>query len=98
MGFDFLYEPEYEIFENDYVYPDFVVALPELNRSFIIEHCGLWNDKDYKQDAQSKIDKYITRGFMPGKEIIFTFESDRLPLDMDVVKNQINALILTNSQ
>ena len=98
LGLKFLYEPEYEIFENEFVYPDFVAALPELDRSFVIEHFGMWDEKNYKKDALEKIDKYISRGFVPGRDIIFTFESDKVPLDIDVVKNQINALIITNSQ
>ena len=43
------------------------------------------------------MEEYIDYGFMPGRDIIFTYETGKVPLDIDVVREQINALILANS-
>ena len=97
LGFEFVYETEFEITEGVIEYPDFVVWVPEIGRAFVIEHFGLMNSKEYRTDAGWKINHYVEFGFMPGRDIIFTYESDKLPLDINLVKEQINALIMANT-
>ncbi|MBR2523849.1 MAG: hypothetical protein IKE53_05350 [Clostridiales bacterium] len=97
MNYDFLYEPMFPIRKDKEIFPDFVVAVPEIGRCFILEHFGMWDDREYRGDAQWKMEEYIDYGFMPGRDIIFTYETGKVPLDIDVVREQINALILANS-
>ena len=97
LGYEFVYETEFDIIEGVVEYPDFVVWVPEIGRSFIIEHFGLMDKKEYRSDAGWKINHYVEFGVMPGRDIIFTYESDKLQLDIDLVKEQINALIMANT-
>jgi hypothetical protein len=94
-GFEFLYEPQIFLGTNK-TYPDFVFYVPEAGRCFIWEHFGLWNDKDYRRDAQKKTESYLSRGLLPGRDVIFTYESDEIPFDVYAARNQMNAVIMTN--
>ena len=98
LGYEFVYETEFEIMDGVNEYPDFTIWVPEIGRSFILEHFGLLDKKDYKSDAGWKINHYIEIGVLPGRDIVFTYESDKLPLDIDLVKEQINALIMANTE
>lgn len=97
LGYEFVYETEFEIIEGVIEYPDFVVWVPEIGRSFIIEHFGLMNKNEYRSDAGWKTNHYIDLGLVPGRDIVFTYESDKIPLDVDLVREQINALIMANT-
>ncbi|MCR5060426.1 MAG: hypothetical protein K6A80_05255 [Saccharofermentans sp.] len=98
IGLKYIYEPEYALTDKLSIYPDFVVDVPEIDRCFVIEHFGMMSDGSYQSDAEWKMHKYLDNGFLPGRDILFTYEANQFPLDIDVVRQQINALILANSQ
>ena len=97
MGYEFVYETEFEIMDDVIEYPDFTVWVPEIGRCFILEHFGRMDKREYKSDTLWKIEHYVDFGLLPGRDIVFTFESDRIPLDLEVVRQQINALIIANT-
>lgn len=97
LKYEFVYETEFEIMDDVIEYPDFTVWVPEIGRSFILEHFGRMGKSDYKSDTVWKISHYVDFGLMPGRDIIFTYESDKLPLDIELIKTQINALIIANT-
>ena len=97
LGYEYVYETEFGVTDDISVYPDFTVWVPELGRCFFLEHFGLVDKQDYRTDMVWKINMYIDCTILPGKDIIFSFESDKLPLDIDVVREQINALIMANT-
>ena len=58
------------------VYPDFT-CLRLLDRKVIMwEHFGMMTDSEYCKKAMRKIDTYTKNGFIQGKDIIYTFESE----------------------
>lgn len=94
-GFEFAYEPLIYM-GGIKAYPDFVFYVQEVGRCFIWEHFGLWNDKDYRKDAQKKTELYLSRGCLPGRDVIFTYETDEIPFDVYAAREQMNAVIMTN--
>ena len=94
-GFEFAYEPMIYM-GGIKAYPDFVFYVQEVGRCFIWEHFGLWNDKDYRKDAQKKTELYLSRGCLPGRDVIFTYETDEIPFDVYAAREQMNAVIMTN--
>ena len=80
MGYEFVYETEFEIMDDVIEYPDFTVWVPEIGRCFILEHFGRMDKREYKSDTLWKIEHYVDFGLLPGRDIVFTFESDRIPL------------------
>jgi len=97
LGYEYVYETEFELIEGVIEYPDFTVWVPEIGRSFFLEHFGRLDKPDYKADAGWKINHYVDFGIIPGRDIVFSYESDKIPLDLDIVKQQINALIMANT-
>lgn len=94
-GFEFVYEPQLYLGEVK-TYPDFVFYVPEAGRCFMWEHFGLWSDSSYRNEAQKKSDLYLSRGLLPGRDVIFTYESDEIPFDVNTARQQVNAVIMTN--
>ena len=94
-GFEFVYEPLIYMGEVK-MYPDFVFYVPESGRCFMWEHFGLWSDSDYRREAQKKTELYLSRGLLPGRDVIFTYETDKIPFDVNTVRQQVNAVIMTN--
>lgn len=63
------------------IYPDFT-CLRLLDRKVIMwEHFGMMTDSEYCKKAMRKIDTYTKNGFIQGKDIIYTFESEGYSLN-----------------
>ena len=78
----FHYEQKLAIGET-IIYPDFTI--PGRNESdppYIWEHFGLMDRPNYVVNAISKLKLYIDSGFIPGSNLIITFESKEAPLDI----------------
>ena len=76
------------------MYPDFTIRHPETGEIYIWEHFGLMDDPEYVQTVCRKIRKYIENGFIPGKNLIMTFESEKYPFDFTEVQNIIREKFL----
>ncbi len=50
----------------------------------------MMEDSDYCKEALLKINKYNKFGYMPGKNLITTFESSNCPLNTRNIVRQIN--------
>lgn len=65
--------------------PDFAVLVKRLEKVKYHEHFGMMHDSHYRANAMRKIGLYISNGFRPYEDIIFTFD------DLD---GNINAQVL----
>lgn len=71
------------------VYPDFTI-LNRTNRSeIILEHFGRLEDPEYIAASLSKLDLYSRNGYFPGKNFLFTMETNRHPFDIRLFEKQI---------
>ena len=70
-------------------HPDFVVLNPRTGKKYIWEHFGRMGDPSYAIDKVGRIRRYIQNGYIPGINLITTFEAESQPLTTDV----INAMI-----
>lgn len=68
------------------VYPDFTVLNADTGQEILIEHFGMMNDPDYARNTAAKIKAYITAGYIPYKNILFFFEGNDMPLDMEMIQ------------
>ena len=75
-------------------YPDFTVRHPETGDLVIWEHFGLMDDPAYVRAAARKIKDYIEAGFIPGKTLIMTFESEKYPFDFQQIQDIIQERFL----
>ena len=68
------------------VYPDFTVLNIRFRREFIWEHLGRMDDPEYLKRALTKIDRYIQNGFIPGSNLILSYESSDHPVSSSSLK------------
>ncbi|MBQ6622621.1 MAG: hypothetical protein IJH75_07270 [Mogibacterium sp.] len=73
LGIRFVYEPCITI--NGTIYhPDFAIFMPYTGRVVLWEHFGLMDSKDYQWKVIRKLQDYIMAGYLPGYDLIMTFE------------------------
>ncbi|MBR5979194.1 MAG: ATPase, partial [Oscillospiraceae bacterium] len=54
-----------------------------------LEHFGLMDDDEYRDNCFRKLDEYRINGIYPGKNLIMTFESSQNPLDIKGIRMMI---------
>ncbi len=72
-------------------HPDFFCLNPASGREIVWEHFGLMDDPDYAANAISKIALYAENGYIPGRNFIYTMESNSCPLSTKLVDKIIAA-------
>ncbi len=79
------YESE-QNFGGIIMHPDFSILHPITGRLYIWEHLGLMSNGAYQNNALKKINIYINNGYVPGDNLILTFETPTAPLDINYVQ------------
>ena len=83
------YEYEKPLFlpkANRYVRPDFTILNLKSGRTYYYEHAGMMDNYDYANGFIKKINSYITDGHMPGTDLLISYESAALPLNVRNMK------------
>ncbi len=75
--------------KNRVVHPDFTILKMPERKIYYWEHFGKMGDIDYVKRNMKKVLDYEEVGIIPGKNLIFTMESEDIPLN----KNQIRRII-----
>ncbi|WP_408069924.1 hypothetical protein [Butyrivibrio sp. JL13D10] len=76
---------------GDYtIYPDFTIRHPFSNKLYIWEHFGLADQSKYQNSMCNKIRNYINSGYIPGNNLILTYETPACPLDISYVQGLIS--------
>lgn len=78
----------------DYYFPDYTILHPEARFILLWEHFGMMHDELYVKKAARKIKTYVENGYIPGRNLIMTFESENHPFDYKEVLDIINRLLL----
>lgn len=71
------------------LYPDFCCLNLRTRKEIYWEHFGLMDDEDYAKKAFHKIKLYTENNLFPGSEIIYTFETASMPLNIHEVETFI---------
>jgi len=72
-GLLFQYEPTYDLGHTK-LSPDFLIINPFNAKTVIWEHFGAFNQKDYADSMNSKMDIYIKLGYNQSKNLIATYQ------------------------
>lgn len=67
------------------IHPDFTLINRHTGKIYYWEHFGKMDDPGYVADFINKINGYIANGIYPGINLILTFESSKVGLDIDTV-------------
>ena len=77
-----------------YVYPDFEILNVRTKEEFLWEHLGLLGNPEYQEAQLKKMSGYARSGFIPGKNLLLSFESKNRPLDTYYVDSLIDAFLV----
>lgn len=91
------YEERLKLVSNNrylYFYPDFRVLNTHTRQEYLIEHFGMMDKPEYASNAISKITTYAENGYIQGKNILFTFEDSKYPLDIKTVTSLIKTYLI----
>lgn len=93
MGIPYRYEAPLFLGTMGIVYPDFTLLKVCTREEIYWEHLGMMDDPSYVHKALNKINTYIRNGYIPGKNLLLTFESKAIPLNMRNVESQFRAIL-----
>ena len=75
------------------IYPDFTILNIHTGKITFWEHAGCMDDEVYVNDFVRKEKTYLQKAIFPGKDVIFTYETQDQPLDIGIVKKIVSILI-----
>lgn len=95
-GIPYRYEVSFPMKFEDLknVYPDFQILKTSTKEEFFWEHLGMMDDPKYANAQLKKISGYARKGYIPGKNLLLTFESKERPLDTFCVDGLIETFLL----
>ena len=76
------------------VYADFKVLNTRTRQEYIWEHLGMLDKVNYRQRNLPKLNAYIMNGFIPGKNLILSWESEEVKFDMRVIDRLIDEYLM----
>ena len=76
------------------VSPDFKLLNVRLRKVFYHEHLGKMDDPEYVEKNLKKLQAYFRNGYFPGKNLILTFESKKVPFDARIMDSIIEQYLL----
>lgn len=76
------------------IYPDFTVFNKRTGEIFFWEHLGMMDNPAYAEKAIQKIETYEKNNIFPGRQLILSYETKNLPLNMKVVEKLIKEFLL----
>lgn len=94
MGICYKYEYPIKMADGSIKYPDF--ALLKLSERKVIyhEHLGLLDDADYRKKNMIKFQEYMKSGYYLGDNLIITYETEYVPLNIRDVRQMIKKVLL----
>ncbi|MBO4242225.1 MAG: hypothetical protein J5883_02985 [Clostridiales bacterium] len=94
MGLEYVYEPVL-ILGGRKIRPDFAFWVKESGRIIYIEHFGMTDISTYRDGMIKKVALYMSEGFVEGRDIIFIFENQSSGVDLKVMRQKINAAVMS---
>lgn len=91
---DYRYEKPTILPDGTRIYTDFEIINKKTGRIRRWEHFGRMSDLEYVDDQIRKFNSYTKAGIMPGRDIIYTYESLTRPLDTRAIRKIVEWLCL----
>lgn len=94
LGIPYRYEAEHKLKNGKVKYPDFTVLKVSERKLIYHEHLGMMDIEDYRTANFEKIREYMNSGIYTGENLILTFETASIPLDINGIKKMISEMFL----
>ena len=95
MGIPYRYEYPVKMCNGEIKYPDFTLLNIKTRLIIYFEHFGRMDDEDYRNKTREKMDLYRTSGIYPGKNLMFTYETEDNPLDISGARKMLSEVFLS---
>ena len=92
MNITYVYEPCISLGTKT-VHPDFMLRHTRSQKSILIEYFGMVDDDDYGLHMLEKIRLYLNHGYIPGRNILFLFETQSSGIDLMAIHSSIKQLV-----
>lgn len=92
LGIPYHYECPVKMVNGEIRYPDFTLLKVKTREVIYFEHFGRMGDEDYRQHVMEKMDLYRDSGIYPGKNLIFTYETEDKPLNIKGMRKMLSEL------
>ncbi len=76
------------------IYPDFTILNVHTGKIWYWEHAGRMDDPVYANDFVKKTNMYTANGYLPGKDVIFTYETMANPLEIYTIRRVIEDMLV----
>lgn len=94
MGIPYRYEFPLELPGMGVIHPDFLLMNKRNRKEFYWEHLGMMDNEEYCEKALIRIEGYTKNGFVPGQQLILTYETKKHPLNMRMAEKLIETYLL----
>ncbi len=81
-------------FDNKKIAPDFTILHPTTGERIYWEHFGMMDDPTYATETFKKLVIYGQNGIMPGKNLIYTVETNAEPLSIREIQGMITHFLM----
>ncbi len=90
----YCYEPQLNLSDGTSLYPDFALLNVKKRKTIYWEHFGLVSDGDYAVRALRKLMLYEKNGMMIGKNLLYSLESNEMPLDIKKLEKKVREYLM----
>lgn len=94
LGIPYRYEFPVKLSRYGIVYPDFLLLNKDTRKEYIFEHFGMMDTSDYADKVIRKIHLYANSGYIVGKNLLLSWETSSIPMDMRAVEKMLIASLL----
>lgn len=77
------------VLNGEIIYPDFTIRHPVTGETFYWEHAGKLEDRVYIAEHLFKLRLFLYNGYIPDFNVIFTYESDSHPFNIQIAEDKI---------
>lgn len=85
----YVYEPRFDLKGGNSLFPDFALLNVRERKTIYWEHFGIVSDSDYAQKTLYKLHMYEKSGLIIGDDLLFSMESQSIPLDVKLIEEKI---------
>ena len=88
------YEPQFKFDDGSIMFPDFALLNTRTRETIYWEHFGIITDGEYATRTLSKLNAYEKNGLEVGRNLLYSMESESIPLDIKQIEKKIKHHLL----
>lgn len=92
LGIPYAYEQAgfYDEINGHVIHPDFYVLNKRTLKEYVWEHCGIMDNSTYCNITLHRLKIFSEKGYIQGKNLLFSYETSQIPLNIEYIELLIN--------